>query len=353
MHTYLRFILVAWLTLSCATVGATADLGARIDAFVAPLFKSDQPGATVIATKNGKTVFRKAYGMADLRMQRALDPETPMRLGSVTKQFTAAAILLLAEQGKLSLSDDFRKYLPDFPDKGHVITIEHLLTHTSGISSYTDRPGYAAGMTDELTIAQMVATFKDSPLLFAPAERFAYSNSGYFLLGAIIEKVSGMRYADFLSKQIFEPLDMRRTAYEGDDREPPGMARGYHRTGESFVPAPPLSMSQPFAAGALVSTVDDLARWDEAITSGKLLRPAMWRRAFTPYLLRDGSSTGYGYGWGMGVLKGHPSAAHGGGINGFSAFVLRLPDDKVYVAVLANSDSGLPSTDMSSPAKVI
>jgi len=348
MHTFNSFCFAAVLGLSSTLSMAqpVSDLASRIDASIAPLYKADAPGSTIIVTKDGKTVFRKAYGMADVGARQALDADMSLRLGSITKQFTAAAILKLAEQGKLSVGDDFRKYLPDFPDKGKTITIEHLLTHTSGIPSYTSLPGFRAGMAKDLSLTELIALFKDLPVEFAPGERYAYNNSGYILLGAVIEKVSGQRYADFMAKQIFDPLGMKHTAYEGYERNKVTAARGHEGRDGQFRPAAVLSMTQPYAAGSLVSTVDDLARWDAAITAGKLLKPASWKQAFTQYKLVNGEAHGYGYGWSMGTLKGSATIAHGGGINGFSTYATRLPDEKVYVAVLNNSDSGLVAPEV-------
>ena len=221
-----------------------------------------------------------------------------------------------------------------------------MLTHTSGIVSYTSKPGFVANMHTELTVAQMIATFKDDALEFEPGTRYAYNNSGYFLLGAVIEQVSGQRYAKFMEQRIFIPLGMTQTAYEGHERTPALRAAGYSKKDGAFAPAPPLSMALPYAAGALVSTVDDLNRWDQAIAKGMLLKPASWKRAFTPYTLADGKSTNYGYGWGVGKLQGSPMRSHGGGINGFSAFALSLPQEKLYVAVLGNADSGNVAPEM-------
>ena len=332
------------LTLPCIpalAAAAPADSAARIDTALAASYRPDQPGATVIVVKDGKMLLRKAYGLADVAHKVALTPETPMRLGSITKQFTATAILLLVDEGKIKLDDDITAYLPDYPTHGKTITVEHLLTHTSGIVSFTGKPGYEAGMGRDIGVAQMIDSFKDDPLEFDPGARYKYNNSGYFLLGAIVEKVSGMRYDEFVARRIFVPLGMTRTAYEGHERERAVRAVGYSGAPGKFAPSAGLSMTQPYAAGALVSTVDDLARWDAAIAAGKLLKPATWQRAFTPYVMRDGSSSGYAYGWDTGKLQGVPMIAHGGGINGFSTFALRLPSEKVFVAVLTNADSGL------------
>lgn len=323
-----------------AKAAATQGLATRLDAILAPQFKPGDPGATVIVVKDGRTVLRKAYGTADLASKTPLTPGTVLRLGSITKQFTAVAILMLADEGKLALNDPVTRFFPDYPTGGKVITVEHLLTHTSGIVSYTGKPDYVAGMGRDRTVAQMIDGFKDDPLEFEPGTRFKYNNSGYFLLGAIIEQVSGMPYARFLETRIFAPLGMTDTAYEGFERSRAPRALGYSLRDKTYGPSEHLSMTQPYAAGSLVSTVDDLAKWDAAVSAGKLLSPASWKMAFTPYKLTPDTSTDYGYGWHVGTLQGTPVVDHGGGINGFRTYALRLPEQKIYVAVLANSDSG-------------
>ncbi|MET0981094.1 MAG: serine hydrolase [Telluria sp.] len=319
------------------------SLAAAIDASIGAYYKANEPGATVIVVKDGKTVLRRAYGMADTAARKPMSPDMVLRLGSITKQFTATAILMLAEEGKLALGDDITRFFPDYPSRGRKITVEHLLTHTSGIVSYTDKPGYVGGMAKDMSVAAMIDGFKNDPLQFEPGTSYRYNNSGYFLLGAIIEKVSGQPYAKFVEQRIFVPLGMNDTAYEGHERGKAPRALGHSRNGESYGRSAPLSMTQPYAAGSLVSTVDDLARWDAAISGGKLLKAASWQRAFTPYQLASGKPTGYGYGWEMGKLQGAPTVAHSGGINGFLTYALRLPEQKVFVAVLSNADGGLVS----------
>jgi CubicO group peptidase (beta-lactamase class C family) len=352
------------LSSGCALIAATIslpafaapepDLGPQIDRVLAATYKPDAPGITVIVVKDGKTVLRKGYGMADLEHKQPLGPDTPMRLGSITKQFTSTAILMLVDEGKIRLDDDITVYLPDYPTQGKKITIEHLLTHTSGIVSYTGKPGFVSNMTKAMTVQQMVDFFKNDPLEFAPGARYKYNNSGYFLLGAIIEKVSGQTYDKFVEQRIFVPLGMTRTAYEGHERDKAVGALGYSGAPGSFKPANPLSMTQPYAAGALVSTVDDLARWDAAVSSGKLLQAASWQRAFTPYTLSTGGSTGYGYGWEAAKFRGEQMISHGGNINGFNSYALRLPAEKVYVAVLSNTESGMaPASDAAFKAAAI
>ncbi len=325
-----------------ASILAEQTLAARLDAAIAPSFKADEPGATVIVTKDGKTVFRKAYGMADVAKKVPMTPEAVMRIGSITKQFTSTAIMMLADEGKLSVSDDITKYLPDYPSRGKRITIEHLLTHTSGILSYTSKRGFAATMNKDMTVAEMIDGFKNEPLDFEPGSKYRYNNSGYFLLGAIIEKVSGMPYARFVEQRIFVPLGMNHTAYEGYERAAAApRASGHTPAAGHYGASTPLSMTQPYAAGAIVSTVDDLARWDVAVSSGKLLKAASWQQAFTPYALPGDTKSSYGYGWITGNVRGVPVIAHGGSINGFQAYAMRVPSEKLYVAVLTNSDAGL------------
>jgi D-alanyl-D-alanine carboxypeptidase len=298
------------------------------------------PGAAAIVVVDGKVVYRQAYGMASLELGVPLQSDMVFRLGSVTKQFTATAIMMLVEQGKVALADPIDKYLPGYPMQGHVITVEHLLTHTSGIQSYTDMPGWMANrIKADLTVKELVDGFKNEPMQFAPGTRYRYNNSGYVLLGAIIEKASGQSYESFVSERIFKPLGMTHSYYGSNEPVIPKRADGY--TGQAGSPrhAQYLSMTQPYAAGSLVSTVDDLAIWDGSLYTEKLLKRASLEKMWTPYTLADGTSTGYGYGWQMGPLRGHRTVAHGGGIFGFVTYVMRLPDDRAYVAVLCNTDS--------------
>ncbi|MES2899718.1 MAG: serine hydrolase domain-containing protein [Pseudomonadota bacterium] len=324
-----------------ATTMSDAALASSIDASLARHFKQDEPGAAVLVTRAGKPLLRKAYGMADVAKGIPMSPDHVLRLGSITKQFTAVAILMLVEDGKLALNDDITRVFPDYPTKGKKISIEHLLTHTSGIVSYTSKPGFGAGLGNDIGVSQMIDTFKNDPLEFEPGTRFKYNNSGYFLLGAVIEKISGMSYAKFLEQRIFIPLGMNDSAYEGHERSQAPRAAGHSAGNKGYTAARRLSMSVPYAGGALVSTVDDMARWDAAITAGKLLKPASWKQAFTSYKLADGSATGYGYGWNMASFKGQPQISHDGRVSGFVSAAMRLPEQQLYVVVLSNSDSGV------------
>jgi CubicO group peptidase (beta-lactamase class C family) len=329
--------------LSGGAQSATAHgnhLAAAIDEVCAKAFKPDEPGAAVIVVKDGKVIFRKGYGLANMELGVKVEPDMIFRIGSVTKQFTAVSILMLAEQSKLSLDDEITKYLTDYPAQGHRITIEHLLTHTSGIKSYTGLPEWRPQWRKDVSLRELIDLFKDKPMEFAPGEKWNYNNSAYVLLGAIIEKISGQSYGEFLEKNIFTPLGMKSTFYDDTARIIPRRAAGYSKRKDGYVNCDYLSMTWPHAAGALMSTVDDLALWDAALYTEKLVKQSSLKRAWTPYTLKSGKPTKYGYGWAMVSIAGHRAIEHGGGINGFTCDGVRLPDDRVYVAVLTNRDSG-------------
>jgi D-alanyl-D-alanine carboxypeptidase len=338
------FFCLLILTASLAQAAVDPKLASELDAFVAARFKTDEPGVAVLVVKDGETILRKGYGLAEVELGVPIKPAMVFRIGSVTKQFTAAAILQLVEQGKISLDDDVTKYLPDFPTHGHPITIERLLSHTSGIANNTDQPGWMSSIRTDQTPAQLIASFKDLPPDFAPGEKWSYTNSAYLLLGAIIEKVSGEPYAAYIQKHLFDPLGLKETGYDDPDAIIPGRVVGYGYTGKGYVNNQYLSMTQPYSAGALLSTVDDLRRWSEAFLGGKVVSPALVQRALTPVKLVSGTATGYGYGWGISNYEGHRIIEHGGGIFGFNAYELVMPDDHLFVAVLSNVAGKQPGT---------
>jgi len=324
------------------------DLAIVINDTLTQTYKPSEPGASVVVVKDGKVIFRKGYGMANLELGVPVEPDMIFRLGSVTKQFTAVAILILAEQGKLSLDDEITKFLPDYPAKTQRVTVEQLLTHTSGIKSYTSLPEWLLIWRKDTELNDLIGLFKDKPSDFAPGERWSYNNSGYVLLGAIIEKVSGQSYQDFVEKNIFQRLGMAHSFYDNTARVIPRRVTGYSKGKDGYINAPYLSMTQPHAAGALVSSVDDLALWDAALYTDKLVKQETLKRAWTPAKLTNGKPTHYGFGWAINSYEGHTVIEHGGGINGFSTYALRMPEDRVFVAVLTNKDSGGPG-----PARVV
>ncbi len=321
---------------------AAAAESAAIDRLFRAAVKPTDPGVTVIVVRKGQVVHRAGYGLANIELGVAAKPDHVFRIGSVTKQFTSAAIMMLAEEGKLAVSDPITKFLPDYPTQGKTITIEHLLTHTSGIQSYTDMPKWRGMLRQDLSLKELIDVFKNEPMLFSPGERWRYNNSGYVLLGAIIEKASGKTYADFVQERIFTPLGMTDTRYDVTDAVVPRRASGYAPSRGGIVNAQYLSMTQPHAAGSLISTVDDLAKWDAGLTAGKVVSAASLEKIFTNYRLAGGGASGYGYGWQVGEFNGKPSQEHGGGINGFRSHVVRVPAAGVYAAVLSNLTGPAP-----------
>jgi len=328
-----------------ASGGAAArpEIVGQMDALLSGAYRPGAPGAAVLVMKDGMPLLRKGYGLANLELGVPIRPEMVFRIGSITKQFTAVGILMLVKEGKLALDDEITRFLPDYPTHGQKITVETLLTHTSGIQSYTDMPSWLALWRKDFTVPELVALFKNEPMRFKPGEKWEYDNSGYILLGAILEKVSGKSYADFVRQRIFEPLGMKHSYYGADEPIIPGRVTGYEKRDHGFVNAAYLSMTQPYAAGSLLSSVDDLALWDAALYTDKLVPRALLERAWTPYRLENGSSTGYGYGWGIWQYEGHRVVEHEGGINGFATSGMRLPDDHVYVTVLSNCPGLEPS----------
>jgi CubicO group peptidase (beta-lactamase class C family) len=304
------------------------------------LVKPGDAGVAVLVAQNGKVLFKHGYGLADLDHHKFVAPETKFRIGSITKQFTSTAILKLQEEGKLSVNDKLSKYVPDFP-RGDEVTLYHLLTHTSGIHSYTSKANFMETVTTPVKSEDLVNSIKEDPFDFDPGAKWLYNNSGFFLLGYIIEKVSGESYADFLRKRIFEPLEMKSTGVHRSDLHLDHEALGYQSEREGhFTRALNWDMSRAGGAGALYSTVEDLYRWNEAVFNGKVLKPESLKAAFTPVKPADSKDehpdTGYGFGWSIDRFRGAREIAHGGGLQGFSSYILRLPEQKFTVVILAN-----------------
>lgn len=314
-------------------------LEAEIDAIFTKAFPASSPGAAVLIAKGDSVLYRKAFGMANLELNVPMKPENVLQLASITKQFTSVAILMLMEQGKLSLQDPLSKYIPDFP-RGNEITIHHLLNHTSGIKDYTRMPGLRAQSRLDISPEEIISKFKNLPLEFEPNEKWDYDNSGYVLLGHIIEQISGMSYADFIQQHIFDRLNMRHSYYADSYKIIPNRACGYHATESGFENAEFMSMTFPFAAGALMSNVDDMYLWNLAIQNNTLISEESKRLAFTNYKLANGKATYYGYGWHNNEIAGIESIEHTGGINGFNTSGIFIPKNKIYAIILSNVDGG-------------
>lgn len=321
-----------------------AALQTQFDQLLQAQYPADGPGAAVLVTRKGQVIYQKAVGMADMELDVPLKTDHVFRIGSVTKQFTAAAILKLAEQGKLGLQDEITKFIPDYPTQGKKITVEHLLNHTSGIKSYTSMEEWTPMVhRKDFTPTELVDFFKNQPMDFDPGTQYRYNNSGYILLGVIIEKVSGKSYGAFIDEEFFKPLSMRHSYYGHVKPLIKNRANGYTEGEPSgFANADYLSMTQPYAAGSIMSTVEDLVTWTQAVHSGKVLKPESLKKAFTPNILPDGTNTYYGYGWQTGNLMGSQTIEHGGGIHGFLSMLLYVKQEDVCVAILTNCDCNGP-----------
>ena len=312
-------------------------LETKLHDMAASHFKPNEPGASIIVMRDGEPLLRAGFGLANIELGVSIQPDMVFRLGSITKQFTAVAILMLEERGQLSLQDPIERFIPDYPTHGHKITVEHLLTHTSGIKSYTSMPDFWADQKEDKAVLDHINVFRDQPMAFAPGERWDYNNSGYFLLGAIIENVSGRSYEDFLKQNIFDRLGMTHTYFDLPMKIIPGRVAGYGKGVNGLENAAYISMTRPYAAGSLASTVDDLAKWDAALYTNDLIDQTTLKRAWTPFILNSGADNQYGYGWSICAYQGHTCIEHGGGIHGFNTFAIRIPERRVYVAALMNA----------------
>ena len=335
MRSFLAILLLLPLITNAQSTPAS-------DTLIHELVKPDGPGAAWLVAKDGAVIARGARGMADLEKQEQLTPEHVFRIGSITKQFTAVAILQLVEAGKLKLNDPITKYVDGAPATWSKITVQHLLAHTSGIKSYTGMDAFdPATQQKRVTAAELLEFFKNEPLEFEPGTKWDYNNSGYVLLGMILEKVSGRSYGDYVEEEIFQKLGMRNSSYGRDDVKVDRHATGYMKVDEKWDVPSPLSMTWPYAAGALLSTVDDLYAWNTAVMNGKLIGKDLLQQAHTELVLPDGDSTRYGFGWSLSRLQGSRTIEHGGGINGFVTNAIYLPEEEVYAVVLTNQEADL------------
>ncbi len=314
-----------------------SDLAASIDEYIQSRVKYDHFSGSVLVARDGEILLKKAYGLANVEHNIPNSPQSIFRLGSVTKQFTAMAILQLQEAGKLRVDDPISRYLPDYPNGDH-ITIHHLLTHSSGIAEHTDEHEFFDWAKQPHTPDEIIAWFKDKPLDFPPGTQVSYSNSGYILLGKIIEEVSGQTYEDYINERIFEPLNMSNSGYEHDEHESSNWTVGYHSlpgsSGGHAEKAKYLHMSIPYAAGALYSTVEELYIWDQALRTEVLVSRSALDSMFTPHL------GGAGYGWFIDPSAGTLTIAeHGGGIFGYRSHILRYIEDEAVIIILSNLEN--------------
>ena len=333
-----KVVLAAFvLAASPMVLAQTAPDVARMEQVVQSYVAAKQFMGTVLVARGDDIVLDKGYGFADLEWDIPNAPTTKFRLGSVTKQFTAASVLLLEERGKLSVNDPVKKYMPDAPAAWDKITIFNLLTHTSGIPNFTSFPDYRKLEPFPATPEQLVALYRDKPLDFEPGEKWNYSNSGYVLLGYLIEEISGETYAKFVQENIFTPLGMKDSGYDSNSAIIPHRAKGYSPGPGGIVNTGYIDMTVPFSAGALYSTTEDLLRWEQGLFGGKVLSAASLQKMTTPF------KQNYAFGLGVTTLHGHPIIAHNGGIEGFSTIIQYFPEDKLTVVVLGNLNGEAPT----------
>ena len=338
--------MILLLGTACASAGGPrvrADDFAFVDSLFTAYSGAAVPGASVVVIRDGHVIVRRAYGMADLERRIAAAPETDYRLASVSKQFTAMAVMLLAPQGKIRYDQPIRDFLPELPGAARDVTVRHLLNHTSGLVDYEDLiPDTRTAQLADGDVLALVSS-KDS-LYFPAGTQYRYSNSGYVLLGMIVARVSGLSYPEFLRTRIFEPLGMRSTVahIEGVDTVP-RRAFGYSPRAGAFVPTDQSVTSATLGDGGIYSNVDDLTRWDAALGSAGLVDAATLALATTPPQLPAGAATEYGFGWFVDRYRGEPRWRHTGETSGFRNAIQRYPGRRLTVIVLTNRSSGEPA----------
>ncbi|MDQ3920426.1 MAG: serine hydrolase [Acidobacteriota bacterium] len=317
----------------CAPKSFAQEVAPKLAEYMDALAAQGRFSGAALVAREGKVIFSRAYGMANYELGVPNTTETKFRIGSMTKPFTATAVMLLQERGRLSVQDSICKYVSRCPAAWQPITLRHLLSHTSGLAKQEKAADYLKTAMLPMTVAQLVEGLKNRPPDFKPGERFDYNNNGYVLLGHVIERASGRSYETFMRENLFAPLGMNDTGYDRHEPVIKGRAAGYVREGAALLNAAYIDQSQPFAAGALYSTAGDLLRWDQALYTEKLLPRKTLEEVFTP------AAGPYGYGWFVTRQFGRRLLWHGGGTPGFAADLLRFPDDRVTVVILSNLES--------------
>jgi D-alanyl-D-alanine carboxypeptidase len=335
----LSLLLALYATTLAAQTPSRAALVQRLDSIAgAPVKSGAVAGMAVAVVKGRDTLLMKGYGMADVENQVPATPQTVFRIGSITKQFTSSAVMQFVEQGKVSLDDDMTKYIPKYPTRGRKIPVRYLLNHTSGIPSYTDVGNvFGQVIRSDLSHDSLVALIAPDSLLFEPGSHFYYNNTGYFMLGMLLEQVSGKPYGQYLEEKLFAPNGLSSTIYCDSRRIIPHRAHGYDRPPTGLVNTSFLSMDLPYAAGSLCSTVGDLVAWTDKLASGKIVSPVSYRQMTSPVTLPSKRPMNYGFGLTADTLGGRRVIAHGGGINGFVSSLMHVPQDSLIIAVLANT----------------
>lgn len=336
MKTYSKTLLYFSFFFLFINSSIAQNLTSDVDALISEKYAKDGPGISLLIAKNGKTIYKNQSGLANIELQVPINENSVFEIGSITKQFTSVSILMLEEQGKLSLDDEITKYIPDYPTNGHKITIHHLLNHTSGIQSYTGMPSFRTQDRKDMTPTELIDVFKNEPMNFNPGEDYRYNNSGYILLGYIIEVITKESYPDFIQKNIFTPLGMTSSYYGSKSKVIPNRASGYSPGSQGMDNARYLSMTLPYAAGSIMSTVGDLLKWQNAIRTHKLISKASFEKATNGSVLNNGKEIDYGYGWRSEDVSGSRTIEHSGGIYGFSTNGIYFPEEDIYVIGLTN-----------------
>jgi CubicO group peptidase (beta-lactamase class C family) len=342
IRLFLLFLFLApaaWGQEASAPAAVPSDLTAKVDEIFAPWSSRESPGCAVAVGENGRTLVSRAYGMADLEHDAANTPDTIFEAGSVSKQFTTAAVLLLAQQGKLSVQDDVRKHFPELPDYGTPITINHLIHHTSGLRDWgavVGLAGWPRGTRIHNHSHVLDVISKQRSLNYAPGTEFLYTNSGYNLLAMLVERVSGQTFSEFTRRNLFEPLGMTRTQWRDDfTRVVKGRAIAYRKEDGQFHSEMPFE--NVFGNGGLLTTVGDLLLWNENLVHGKVGGPAFLEEMHRRGRLNDGREIEYARGLFVLKLKGVPEVAHGGATAAYRAFLARYPEQKLSLALLCNA----------------
>lgn len=336
-------LLLFFITFYQSNITSAQSFETKIDSLIQTEFKDKNgPGGVFLVAKNGRAIYQKAFGKANLELDVNLTPESVFQIGSMTKQFTSIAILMLEEQGKLNVQNPISTYIPDYP-AGNKITIHHLLTHTSGIKDFTKMKSLKDIAQKEMTPKMIVDFFKNEPVDFAPGEKFEYNNSGYVLLGYLIELVSGGTYEDFIKENIFKKVGMSQSFYATDRQVISKRAYGYHKKEYGYVNKSVINFSVPFSSGSLMSSANDMLKWQNALNQNLLLKAENVHRAFSKYKLNSGEMFTYGYGWHIKELNGTPVREHGGSIFGFKSMGVYIPSEDIYVLGLSNCDCNSPT----------
>lgn len=338
-----KLFFFALYIIALATSANAQNFAPKVDSLLQNVFSDKNgPGGVFMIARGGKPIYQKAFGKANLELNTDLTVENIFQLGSMTKQFTAVAILILQEQGKLGIKDPISRYIPDYP-LGNSITIHHLLTHTSGVKDFTKMKSISQIAEKDLTPKELVDFFKNEPVDFRPGEKFEYNNSGYAILGYIIELVSGKTYQDFIKEHIFEKLDMKNSRYASDREVIANRAYGYHKKETGYVNKTKISFNIPYSSGSLMSNLSDMLKWQNALTTNLLLNATSTQSAFTTYRLNNGQGFTYGYGWHIKEIDGTPVREHGGSIFGFKTMGVYIPSKDLYVVGFSNCDCNSPT----------